>query len=275
MYPSPGQLGSASSLTNLSSEPDYPLPRTHSASEIFEPGSAGSSRRLKARQRARDLRHSIADSRSDYYNNRRPQSMSLSSQIPAHSSLRSTSSVGALGTITETEGQGGSQSVADGEIGSDQLFPEPPDTPLFHYNPMSSLSELAASSRGGSLHQINSRHYSQTSINQASVMVGSGDHQPASNGNGYINSPTNTTTAVPIHASELITQQFIPLYLNPVTGQMYSHHSSDDYFRPVSSSSNVSTRPPKPVSGHVTCTGNPCPYCTKICGHCTLKILDN
>lgn len=243
-----GQLSSASSLTNLSSEPDYFLPRTHSASEIFEPGSIGS-HRLKVKQRARDLRHSIADSRSDYYNNRRPQSISLSSQIPAHSSLRSTSSVGALGTISETDGQYGSQTNTP--FSTDSIFAEPPDTPLFHYNPMLSLTELATASSRGSLQPHSGRH-SQTSINQASLMIGSGNHQPVNgnhSSNGYVTSPINTTAApvAAIHASEPITQQFIPLYLNPTTGQMYSH-SSDNYFRPISNSSGMIPGPPKPVS---------------------------
>ena len=236
-----GQLTSASSLTNLDNEPDYPPPRTRSASELLEHSSIASPARFRSRQRSRGLQRSLADSRSDYYNNRRPQSISLSSQIPAHSALHSTSSTSALGTISETNATHGLSSNA--QFSTDSFFAEPPDTPLFHYNPTLSLTELATPTRTGSF-----RHsrLSRTCSNQAPVTAGAGHRQlNGANSNGYTEPPSAAAAPSMIHVSEPITAEFVPLYLNPVTGQMYSHNQ--DYFRPISSPNELLAAPPKPV----------------------------
>ena len=238
---STGQLGSASSLTNLSSEPDYPPQRTRSASELLEHSSILSPARLRSRQRSRDLRLSLANSRSDYYNNCRPQSISLSSQIPAHSNLQSASSVLALGTISETDAA--FRRSTNGPISTDSIFAEPPDTPLFHYHPTLSLTELATPTRGGSFR--NSR-LSHTSSNQGPITAGAGHHQlNGTNSICYAYSPTPSAVAPMIHVSEPIAREFVALYLNPLTGQMYSH--TQDYFRPISSPKELLAKPPIPV----------------------------
>lgn len=234
----PGLMGSATSLTNLTSEPDFFLPRCRSASEIYDPSSDSGSRRSKAKHRAKDIRHSIADSRSDYYNNRRPQSMSLSSQIPAFSNLQSASSVLALGTISENEALRSSPHTPfSSQTGRDSIFAEPPETPIFNYNP-TSLPSVEASTPtrvSSSAHQQQAR-LSQTSFNQGPQMTGSGNRTP----NGYADSHTTA----PVHVSELVAQEFVPIYLNPHTGQMYSH--SHNYFRPIAGINDIIT-PPKPV----------------------------
>ena len=239
-----GQLGSASSLTNLSSEVHPSVTRTRSASELIETTSV--SGHLRSKQKVK-VRHSVADS-SDYYNNRRPQSISLSAQIPVFSTLQSASSVSALGTISENEAIHGSSPNTQTDNDS-AIFAEPPDTPLFHYK--SSLTELAIPLRGP-FHQQHTK-LSQTSSNQLSQMAGAGScHLNAVSSNSYLDSPT--TTASPIHTSEPITQQFVPLYLNPHTGQMYSQNHN--YFRPISSPTEFISGPPKPVCQHKDCIFN-------------------
>ena len=236
-----GHLSSASSLTNLDCEPDYPPPRTRSASELLEHSSITSPARFKSRQRSRDLRHSLADSRSDYYNSRRPQSISLSSQIPAHSALHSASSVSALGTISETGAAHRFSSNA--QFSTDSFFAELPDTPLFHYNPTLSLTELATPMRGGSFRHSRLSH---TSSNHAPVTAGAGHNQlNGAKSNSFAESPSAAAASSMIHISEPITREFVALYLNPVTGQMYSHNQ--DYFRPISSPKELLAAPPKPV----------------------------
>lgn len=234
-----GLLSSASSLTNLSSEPDFSLQRCRSASEIFEPNSGSVSRRLKTKQRAKDLRHSIADSRSDYYNNRRPQSISLSSQIPALSNLRSASSISALGTISENEALHGSSYTPFNSV-RDSIYVEQPETPIFNYTTL--LAESGTPLRRSSFRQQHTRPLSGE-INPGPQIVGSGSHQlNGASPNAYAN---NSPATAPIHVSEPITQDFVPIYLNPLTGQMYSHNH--DYFRPIFNPNELIARPPKPV----------------------------
>ena len=200
--------------------------------------------RSRNKQRSRDLRHSMADSRSDYYNNRRPQSVSLGAQIPAFTIIHSASSVSALGTISENEAMCGSSPhiVFTHDSDRESIFADPPETPIFNYNPTSSVAKVDKRSKD-SPYQKHQR-VSRTSLS-VDPQVTSPGHEPLSRirSNGFVNVPTTTT---PIHASEPITQEFVPLYLNPLTGQMYSHNQ--DYFRPISSPNEVITRPPKPVS---------------------------
>lgn len=196
--------------------------------------------RSRNKQRTKDLRYSIADSRSDYYNNRRPQSVSLGAQIPAFTAVHSASSASALGTISENEAMCGSslQIAFTHDSDRESIFADPPETPIFNYNPTSSVAKVHKRSKD-SPHQ----RVSRTSLS-VDPQVTSPGHEPLSRtrSNGYVNVPTTTA---PIHASEPITQEFVPLYLNPLTGQMYSHNQ--DYFRPISSPNEVITKPPKPV----------------------------
>ena len=225
-------MSSASSLTNLHSEPDYSVKRTLSASELFDTSyNYGSGGRWKGKQRAKDLRHSIADSRSDYYNSRRPQSICLSSQIPAHSNLQSASSISALGIISENEAVHGSSPTLLND--RDSIFADPPDTPIFHYTPTLALNGVDSSPQGPD-HQ----HHTTISPKPSSQLPqGSRSHQLSPN--------PSVATGTPIHTSEPITQQFVPLYLNPLTGQMYSQNS--DYYSPISNPNELGARPPKPV----------------------------
>lgn len=228
-----GQLSSASSLTNLNSEQDYPPQRARSASELLEHGTVLGPARFRSRQRSRDIRSSLADSRSDYYNNRRPQSISLSSQIPAHSALHSASSISALGTISETNANRFSSNVLFST--DDSIFAETPDTPLFHYNPALSFSELTTPTRAGSVRQFNTQ------------ALGTRPHElNGTNRNGVHHPPTDSSLSKMVHVSEPITREFVPFFMNPVTGQMYTH--SDDYFKPIASTDELLVEPPKPVS---------------------------
>lgn len=234
-----GFMGSSTSLTNLTNEADYSLPRCRSATELYDPSSGSGSRHSKAKHRAKDLRHSIADSSSDYYNNRRPQSMSLSSQIPAFSNLQSASSISALGTISENEALCGSPHTPfNSQTGRDSIFAEPPETPIFNYNPTAlPLVESSTPTRVHSSAPQRHARLSQTLSNQGPQMTGSENHRV----NGYSDSPT----AAPIHTSEPVVQEFVPIYLNPHTGQMYSQ--SHDYFRPITGINDLVASPPKPV----------------------------
>ena len=237
-----GLLNSASSMTNLTTESEVSLQRTLSASELCD-ASYGGHRSRNKQQRTKDLRHSIADSRSEYYNFRRPQSVSLGSQLPAFpTTLHSASSASALGTISENEATCGSTPYIEFTHDSDgeSIFGDPPDTPIFNYNPISSVAKVNRQSRG-SPPPTQERIYASLSL-QPQVESSGHEQLSRTRSNGYVNVPTTTA---PIHASEPITQEFVPLYLNPLTGQMYSHNQ--DYFRPISSPNEVITKPPKPV----------------------------
>lgn len=252
-----GLMGSSTSLTNLTNEADYSLPRCRSATELYDPSSGSGGRHSKAKHRARDLRHSIADSSSDYYNNRRPQSMSLSSQIPAFSNLQSASSISALGTISENEALCGSPHTPfNSQTGRDSIFAEPPETPIFNYNPTAlPLVESSIPTRVSSSGPQRHTRLSQTLSNQGPQMTGSGNYrvngytdqgpQMTESGNHRANGYTDSSTAAPIHTSEPVAQEFVPIYLNPLTGQMYSH--SHDYFRPITGVNDLIASPPKPV----------------------------
>lgn len=234
-----GLMGSATSLTNLTNESDYSLPRCRSASELYDPSSVSGSRHSKVKHRSKDIRYSIADSSSDYYNNRRPQSMSLSSQIPAFSNLQSASSVSGLGTISENEALCGSpHRPFSSQTVRESIFVEPPETPIFNYNPTAlPLVEASTPTRvSTSGHQRHAR-LSQTLSNQGPQTTESGNHR--------VNGCADSSTAGPIHTSEPVVQEFVPIYLNPHTGQMYSH--SRNYFRPITGMNDLITSPPKPV----------------------------
>ena len=199
-------------------------------------------RRSKARQRAKDLRHSVADCNSDYYNNRRPQSMSLSSQVPAFSTLQSASSVSALGTISENETLCDSYTTPYNS--REPFFTEQPDTPIFRYTPTPVVETQSSPVVGSTDYHFHTKQPQGTS-NAGPKILSSGKHQltkSRSGDNGYAEPPA---TAATIHVSEPVSRQLVPLFLNPRTGQMYSRDK--DYFRPISSHDELLSRPPKPV----------------------------
>lgn len=231
-YYTTGLLSSAVSLTNLSSEPDYSLQRWQSASEVLE---ASSTYRLrsKPRQKARDVRHYVADSSSDYYTSRRPQSMVLNSQVPAYSILQPTTSVPALTTISENEMLNHSSPRPhdyDGYPEDGVFFPERTNTPLFRYTPTPVMEPTTPLSRP-TTPQVQPRAMTPQ-------VLGGGTPLPGHNGR-------DNPTPVPIHSSEPVTREFVPLYLNPQTGQVYSH--DDGFFMPVANQDELLAKPPKPV----------------------------
>ena len=226
-------LHATNSLTNLSNESHYALQRCNSAEEVFETNSINRMH-VKAKQKARD-RQFLADSTSDYYTSRRPQSMFLNSQAPVYSSLQPASSVSALGTISENEmwdhtlTRPHAHNWAPEEIPS---YPERSNTPLFRYTP-TPVMEMAAPLSRPTTPQVLGQQRAMTP-----QILGEGIFLDDCDGRA-------TPTAVSIHSSEQVTREFVPLFLNPQNGQVYSR--DDGFFVPISNQDELLAKPPKPV----------------------------
>ena len=225
-------LSATNSLTNLSNESHYALQRCNSAEEVFETNSINRMH-AKARQKAKD-RHFVADSTSDYYTSRRPQSMFLNSQAPVYSSLQPASSVSALCTISENETwdhtltRPHTHSWAPEERAS---YPERSITPLFRYTP-TPVMEMAPLSRPTTPQVLGQQRAMTPQI------LGEGVFLDDCSGRA-------TPISVPIHSSEQVTREFVPLFLNPHNGKVYSR--DDGFFMPITNQDELLAKPPTPV----------------------------
>lgn len=186
---------------------------------------------FKSWQRHRERRYSSVDSSSDYYysNSRcrpRAQSLSLNSQLPPHLPLHIAPSVPALGTISENEMFSHSPYYSHYSESVDANT-EYRMTPIFRYTPTpviepsTPLPELSSPKQSG---------VTPRSLEASFNFLTLGRSNPSS---------------TPIHISEPIAAELVPVYLNPHTGQVYSR--SGDYFKLIANQEELLDQPPQPV----------------------------